>query len=211
MRLFKQVFFTLSALVAMTGAVQAQSLFNEGADYTALANPLDPQKAGQKEVIEIFSYTCPHCYNLESHINEWAENTKPESVGFYKIPATGGYWEFTARVKYVAEKLGLGHDFDMAYFDAIHKDKQRKLMGDKKAAIEFIATFAGISPDEVEKSWKSLQVERNLKRSEQIYQQSGVTGVPAVLVNGKYMVKLGSNYERFFQVIDYLLKTTDVK
>lgn len=197
---------TLFANVAL-----AQLLFAEGKDYTVLENPLTLQKSGEKEVLEFFSYSCPHCYNLEPQMIKWIEEKKPEDVGFYQVPATGGkLWTFTAQVKYTADKLGLGHEFGLKYFEALHKDRNRRLMGDKEAVIDFMVKEGGADKAKAEKAWSSLQVKSGLKRSAELFEQAGLTGVPAVVVNGKYLVQL-TEFEKFFSVIDFLLSTTSVE
>ncbi len=205
---FATVIFLLGTLLSANAG--AQSLYTEGKHYTVLETPMTLQKPGQKEVVEFFSYTCPHCYNLEPHILKWAAETKPEDVGFYQIPATGGkLWTFTAKVKYVAKKLNLGHEFDSKYFAALHKDKNHRLMGSKDDVIEFMVKESGADKAAAEKAWDSLQVKSGLKQSAKLWQQAKLSGVPAVIVNGKYVVAL-RDYESFFNIINYLLSSTEV-
>lgn len=203
--------FILTVSLGVAHVASAQLLYAPGKDYTVLDTPISPQKAGQKEVVEFFSYTCPHCYNLEPHIKKWAKETKPADVGFYQVPAVGGkLWTFTARVKYVADKLKLGHEFDTKYFEALHKDKNHRLRGSKDDVIEFMVKEGGVEKAAVEKAWNSLQVKSGLKKSEDLWQKAGLTGVPAVIVNGKYVVQL-RDFSTFFKVIDFLLVSTDVE
>lgn len=187
----------------------AQLRYFEGKDYSVLKKPLPLRKEGQAEVVEFFAYTCPHCYNLEPVLLRWVAEKKPKNVGFYQVHATGGMWTFPAHVQQVALKLGLSHDFDKQYFDAIHKKRNRRLAGDKKTAIDFIAKTANIEKAKVEKAWNSLQVKVALKRANNTFMQSGLQGVPAVVVNGQYLVQL-TDYERFFSVIEFLLATKKV-
>lgn len=187
----------------------AQLRYFEGKDYSVLQNPLPLHKTGQEEVIEFFSYTCPHCYNLNPVLHRWVAEKKPKDVAFYQLHATGGSWDFPAHVRSVAEKLDLGYAFDKQYFDAIHKNRNFRLAGDKATAIEFIAKTANIEKATVEKAWNSLQVKASLKRAQDTFRQSGLQAVPAVVVNGKYLVQL-TDYERFFSVIEFLLATQKV-
>ncbi|PIE45730.1 MAG: disulfide bond formation protein DsbA [Gammaproteobacteria bacterium] len=201
--------FTL-ALTVFSTSVTAQLRFVEGQDYQVLEDPLPLQQSGQMEVVEFFSYACPHCYNLSAAIHHWMENDKPADVGFYQIPATGGkLWAFTARVKYTADKLGLGKHFDDKYFAAIHKEHRRRLLGDQSAVFELMSQF-DVSEVSAEKAWNSLQVKSSLKQSEKLWQKSGLSGVPVVVVNGRYVVNL-TTYEHFFSVIDFLLATTKLE
>ncbi len=204
----------LSTLLVSAGLwasqASAQLLFTEGKDYTVIENPLKLQKAGQKEVIEFFSYACSHCANLDPKITDWALNKKPKDVGFYQIPAVGGrMWTFLARVKLVANELGLSYDFDKKYFYSIHELNYRPLLGDRSAAIDFIAKAAGVNKQQVEKVWDSPKVEAAIKNSDELWRQAKLDGVPAVIVNGKYLVRLIS-YENFFSTIDFLLASTKV-
>lgn len=201
---------TVLAATAAVSTASAQALYTEGKDYTVLENPLPLRKAGQEEVVEFFSYACPHCANLEPHIIKWKNEKKPEDVGFYQIPAVGGTWTFVAQVKYTADKLGLGDEFNQKYFTAIHTDKKRRLLGAKSAAIDFMVKEGGADKSEAEKAWSSLQVKSGLKNSAQLWVQAKLDAVPTVIVNGKYQVKL-NQYDEFFAVIDFLLATTSVE
>lgn len=200
----------LTSLLLTTFTASAQLLYTEGRDYEILETPIPLQNDKQKEVVEFFSFACPHCFNLEFAISKWAKESKPEDVGFYQIPATGGkQWNFLARVKYVADKLGLDEDFHSKYFSAIHKDKNRKLLGDKDTAIDMMTNF-GASKETAEKAWDSLQVKSGLKRSADLWKNTGLSGVPVIVVNGKYKVQLTTTYDKLFEVIDFLLSTTDI-
>lgn len=190
-------------------AAKAQLLFNEGQDYQVLPQPLPLQKAGENEVVEFFSYTCPHCYNLEPALLRWVAEKKPENVGFYPVHVVGGSWTLPATVKYTAAKLGLGKAFDQQYFAEFHKNRNRRVANEKTAAINFIAEKSGIDKAEVEKAWNSLQVKSALKRSHAMMEKANIQGVPAVVVNGKYLVQL-TEYQRFFSVIEFLLATKGV-
>lgn len=207
----KKLLMSVCALMAvmMTTVGSAQMKYVEGKDYTVLSTPIKLNKAGEKEVVEFFSYVCPHCYNLEPHIVEWAEKKKPADVGFYQIPAVGGkLWTFAGRVKYVADKLKLGKAFDQRYFDELHQKKNRRLAGDKDSVIALMTEY-GADKKSAEQAWDSLQVKADLKKSVELWKQAKLTGVPTVIVNGKYVVGV-TTYETFFDIIEFLLETTTV-
>src|SRR5487761_2605520 len=47
-----------------------------------------PQPAnGKTEVLEFFSYTCPHCYHLEATIAPWVKRLSKD-VDFRRVPVT---------------------------------------------------------------------------------------------------------------------------
>ena len=85
-----------------------------------------PVHTGKKiEVLELFWYRCPHCYELEPYLNKWLKN-KPEFVEFVRLPAIlNRSWAFDARVYYTFVALGLEDRLHDAYFEAIHEDRKR--------------------------------------------------------------------------------------
>ncbi len=211
----KRLITLFSAAIFSAGFIansaMAQLRFIEGKDYKIIENPLPLQKAGENEVLEFFSYACGHCANLEPRLLKWVAEEKPKDVGFYTIPAVGGrMWTFVAQVKFTAEKLGLDHQFDAKYFKAIHEDGERALLGDKDKAFEFIMKEGKFTEEQVEKAWNSLQIKNSLSKSNHLWQQAKLEGVPALIVNGKYLVEM-RQYDELFAVIEFLLKNKSVK
>ncbi len=197
---------SLFVLALLSHNAMAQMKYLQGRDYEVLKDPLPLQSSGQKEVLEFFSYACPHCSDLNPELVKWEKERKPEDVDFYQMPALGGSWTFVGRVKFTADKLGLGEAFDKTYFDLIHKEHQRKYMGDEDAAFALLSEKANVSIEEVKKAWNSLSVKNQMRKSNQLWQQSGITGVPTIVVNGKYVVRMSeAGTDRLFDVIEFLL------
>ena len=62
---------------------------------------------GKIEVVELFWYGCPHCYQLEPRLEKWATEL-PNDVKFVRMPAVMGRgWELHARAYYAAALLGV--------------------------------------------------------------------------------------------------------
>ena len=58
----------------------------EGTHYTKLAQPVAVSTpSGKIEVIEFFSYGCPHCFALEPTLETWAKQLPPDVV-FKRVP-----------------------------------------------------------------------------------------------------------------------------
>ena len=90
-------------------------------------------------------------------------------------------------------------------FDAIHK--QRKPLLDKDDQKEFLAQY-GVSEADFDKYDDSFSVRRQLKMADQMVRSWAISGVPAVIVNGKYMVNASSagGEEKVFDVVNYLIE-----
>ncbi|NNG12902.1 MAG: thiol:disulfide interchange protein DsbA/DsbL, partial [Halobacteria archaeon] len=113
------LFLSLSASAAVAGD------YMEGAEYLRLAKPQPTSVADKVEVVELFWYSCPHCYYLEPNISKWLEN-KPDDVEFLRLPAVlGKGWELLGKAYFTAELLGVVDKIHEPLFEAIHVKKQK--------------------------------------------------------------------------------------
>ena len=46
--------------------------FEVGVNYDLLPIPVEPADPSKIEVVEVFSYGCPHCFDFEPAIESWA-------------------------------------------------------------------------------------------------------------------------------------------
>jgi thiol:disulfide interchange protein DsbA len=96
------------AVVRAADSVATPPPFQEGKDYVRLSTPVPTSVPDKPEVVELFSYRCPHCYRSGSVGAEWLKR-KPDNVAFVRIPVSAGYqadYESAARAYYAAEALG---------------------------------------------------------------------------------------------------------
>src|SRR5215475_7847129 len=114
----------LAATAALAGAPAAAQLV-EGQDYRLLNPPRPTSSPGKIEVIEFFSYACPHCAKFFPLINAWAAK-QPKDVAFKKVPVSYGRppWMNLARAYYALEATGDLRKLDGALFHAIHEEHQ---------------------------------------------------------------------------------------
>ena len=166
-------------------SVNAQVLAGEQG-YETLESPIPTRDAESIEVLEFFWFGCPHCYAFEPTINGWVER-KPDYVTFVReAPPLNPGWEQHSRAFYAAELLGITDGFFETMFNTIHKG--RKPMRQPAQIAELVESLnLGVDADKFEKAMNSFSVETALKRSINIARGSGVTGVPSILVNGKYL------------------------
>lgn len=192
--------FALPVVVRSADSPTPSPAFQEGKDYVRLPSALPPSGPQPKEVVEFFSYRCPHCYQLELGLGEWLKR-KPDNVAFVKVPVAGGYhpdYESAARAYYAADALGVLDKIHEPLFKAIHQEKRNLTTVDELAA--FFAEH-GVSQDDFRKAYSSFQTETHLRRGDQLAQRYRARGVPAVFVNGQYEVRS----PRIFEVVDFLL------
>ena len=194
-----KLFFTQLFFFVATGVAHADT----AAPYEAV-NP-QPTASGNKiEVIEFFWYGCPHCFALEPYLGKWLAK-KPEDVVFLRIPAIlGNRWVHYAKVYYATEKLGVADKLHSPLFKAIHE--QRLLLDDVTKLGNFLET-QGIDKDKFFAAYQSDDIGKKIKNAYVMGQDYGLTGVPTIIINGKYRTsasQAGSN-EKLIQVMDELI------
>jgi thiol:disulfide interchange protein DsbA len=196
------------ALIAglMVGAAQAEE-FMEGVEYTLISKPLRTvEKPGTVEVREYFWYGCPHCFHLEPTMQEWLSKN-PQGVNLQMQPAIlGASWAPGAQAFYAAAQLGVLDKLHPALFNGIHLEGDHTLVKDEMA-IEALFEKIGVDPETFRKSWDSFGVQSRVKQAYRMTRQSGIQGVPAVVVAGKYLTDASSagGTQQMFEVIEYLV------
>ena len=171
--------------------------------YKKLPSP-QPTNTGDKiEILEVFWYGCSHCYYFEPVIEKWLEE-KAEYIEFVRMPGVlGKNWLTHARAFYAAEKLGVLDKIHLPLFDAIHKDK-RKIM-DKKSLRKFFVEH-GVNGDDFDQAFQSKEVEDSVRYAFTMGQRYAITGVPAVIINGKYLTSasMAGGYNEIIDVVNTL-------
>lgn len=171
----------------------------------ALLEPAQPTQSGDRiEVVEVFWYGCPHCYALEPYLEQWLQN-KPEDIEFRRVPGVlGKDWMAHARAYYTAEKLGIVDQIHQPLFDAIHRDKKRILNGNQLR--DFFARH-GVDKVEFTRIFDSEEITDKLKEAFVAAQGYKVTGVPAIIVNGKYRTSasMAGSYQKMIEIMDQLI------
>lgn len=184
----KRTFVSLLAgfAAALMISASAQAQVAAGRDYV----PIEPAQASENpakiEVIEFFSYGCPHCNDFHPLISKWAAKL-PADVVFKRVPVSFGraQWANIGKLYYAAEAIGELGRLDNAAFQAIH-EKGVKLYDE--ATIMQFAVQQGVDGKKFADAFGSFGVQSKMKRADQMTQAYKVQGVPAIAVDGRYMV-----------------------
>jgi protein dithiol oxidoreductase (disulfide-forming) len=194
-----------AALAASVLAFAAPAAAQQQPGVTELSPPLPTDGKGKVEVIEFFWYECPHCYSLEPYLERWIKKL-PADVEFRRVPATfNERWNISARVYYAFEAMGLVDQLHRPLLDAIHKDRLR--VTDERQLTEWLQS-KGVDVGKFSSTLKSFAVESRLKRAQGLVQGSKIDGVPALVVNGQYVVSAGAggSEERMLAIADSLIE-----
>jgi len=190
--------------LALSTQAGAQLAFVQGVDYDVLPQAVKTSHPYKIVVTEIFWYGCPHCFSFEPFVERWSAGL-PEDVVFEQVPSVlNPRWTEHARSYYAFKMMGALDRVHKAFFDAIHLERKR--MPDLDSIAEFVAD-QGLDADQFRKNYRSFEVDTRIRKNGKKEKRYGNNGVPAVVVNGKYLVsagKAGSN-ERMIQIMDFLV------
>jgi thiol:disulfide interchange protein DsbA len=196
--------FVLSLLAATPAAYAASGELREGIDYVRVS-PAQPQSQPGIEVVEFFSYGCPHCNEFEPIISKW-RSALPKDVHFSRVPISFGnpQWAALAKVYLAIETTGDLAKLDSELFSAIHVKKLP--LRDEKAIVNWVAGRVA-DPKKFTETYQSFGVQAMAKRAEQTGSAFGISGVPSIGVGGRYLVvaKDAPNYEGLLRVTDRVI------
>lgn len=185
----------------------AQSEAEPYAGQYELVTPPQPTRDPNKvEVVELFWYMCPHCFSFENYLKPWLK-TIPDHVDFFQMPAVfpNDRWLPLAKAYYTAEILGVLEKVHHSLLVAIHEQKRK--MNNEKALTAFFVEHAGVSAALFEKTFNSFTVDSKIRTAAMMTKNYGITGVPMVIVNGKYRLtsEKTNGYKNMMKVIDHLI------
>lgn len=194
----------VKTVVLALALAYAAVLRAESPGYETL-NPAQPtQHADKIEVIEFFWYGCPHCYNLEPLLQRWLK-TLPGNVEFIRQPAVfSELWGKHAKAYFTAEALGVVDKIHSDFFDAVQAKKD-KLETEEQIAKFFAAR--GVNEQQFHEAYNSFMVDAKMRQAPAIAARYGITGVPALIINGKYKTTapLAGSHEKMLETASQLI------
>jgi thiol:disulfide interchange protein DsbA len=195
-----------AAALLAAPAAHAQGAPVEGKDFVRLGTPAPvAAPAGKIEVVEFFSYGCPHCYSFEPLLEPWIKKL-PSDVAFRRVPAAfNASWEGLAKIFYALEATGQVDAMHKRVFAAIHVQRQRL---DKEADIAAFVKSAGGDDAKFLEAYKSFGVATKLRQGKQLAEAYKIDGVPTLGIHGRFFTSgsLAGTHERALAVADQLIR-----
>jgi protein dithiol oxidoreductase (disulfide-forming) len=181
--------FLLAALALVVAAPAfLPSAFAQQPGVTQINPPIETDNKSKVEVVEFFWYECPHCYALEPHLETWLKKL-PKHAEFRRVPAMFNQrWALAARVYYTLEAIGELDRLHRPLFEAIHKGGLK--ITNEKQMLDWLERQK-VDVGKFNAALRSFSVESRLKRALALTEASKIDGVPALMVNGRYIVTAG--------------------
>jgi len=185
----KKILLSLVLTLLIPLQACAQEQWTEGEHYVVVSD----DASAKPEVLEFFSFWCPHCYNFEPLVKQ-IKLKLDSDVEFKKIhvnfmgSAGPDVQDDATRAMMVARALKKDDTLINAIFQYIHVQGSA-ITGLKDLQNIFIVN--GVEAEDFDKLAKSFGVNSMLQKNNKTIDQfrKHLSGVPNFIVNGKYQAK----------------------
>jgi thiol:disulfide interchange protein DsbA len=194
-----------AAACGLAGPVAAQGGPVEGTHYVRLAQPLPAPTGGKIEVVEFFSYACPHCSAFEPTLEGWIKKLPPD-VAFRRAPVPFlQNAENYQKLYFALEAMGQVEAMQRKVFFAIHVERNRLATPNDMAAY---LGKSGLDTAKFLDVFNSFSVQTKARQASQLSEAYKIDGVPALGVQGRFYtsVSLAGGPDRALAVTEFLVQ-----
>ncbi len=195
----------LAMVVLLLGnALAAPPAYVAGKHYQVLGTPVETRNRAKIEVVEVFSYGCPHCFHFEPQVTAWRARQAAD-VDFVHVPAVfNAQFRTLGQAFYTAQALKVLERTHTPMFKALHEQNRPLWLNTELA--RFYAGH-GVKEEDFTRAFNSFGVRAGIQRSEMLTRSYQISGVPAMVVNGKYVVdgRMAGTNDAMLLVVDYLV------
>jgi protein dithiol oxidoreductase (disulfide-forming) len=172
------------AFLALSTSLRASIV--AGHDYVVLSTPQRKDNNAKIEVVEFFSWGCPHCYEFYPKLSRWL-STLPKDASFKRVPVGLGHpeWEALAKAYYALQSTGDVDRLDSQIFEDIHKN--HVWLYDEQSITAWVGKH-GVDAAKFTAAFRSFGVNTSEAQAEQKSADYRIPGVPALAIDGKYTV-----------------------
>jgi len=157
----------------------------EGTDYRTLEPPQPTDNPAKIEVLEFFSYACPHCAHFAPLVSSW-DAKQPKDVMFRRVPV--GFdrpqWVNLQRAFYALQASGDFARLDGALFHAIHEEQQP--LFDEQNLAAWVGRNGGHA-DQFTAAYVSFGVNNQTVQADKLVSDYLIDSVPTMAVDGRYV------------------------
>ncbi len=179
----RRAFVGLAAAVVAAIALPARAAMQEGANFMRMPQPVPTETGKNIEVLEFFSFGCPHCADLEPILDGWIAR-KPADVELRRVPvAFQPAWERLGKVWFTLRALGQ-EALAPKVFAAVHKEG--KNLSDPKTFFDWAAAN-GLDRKKVEDMYNSFTISNEMSKARRAAQAYNIQSVPTIIVDGKFV------------------------
>ena len=178
----------------------AASQFEQDVHYRLVDN-IDAEHAKPPYLVQYFWFGCQHCQQFEP-VLEAIMLRRPELSLVRKHAAAVPHWQTDARIFYSLQQMELEH-----LTDPLFKPYEAKRQLTPLDLQQFLTSHQVDQAAFFEIAENSEQVVSKMRRSVSEMQDNNIRGVPALVVNGRYLITPNvdiNSLDAYLALIDYL-------
>lgn len=210
-----QLWCGIVVLLLTIGSIHAQSAkYKEGEHFfllPATTEELDQETEAESgdeiEVLEFFSYSCPHCFRLQPFVKNWLKG-KPEDVVLRREHVIFNTRSIPlAKAYYMAEDLKVLSELHDKLFEAIHRHNMD--ITSEEALTQVFKAIAEVDSATFKEKFWAKEIEDQIREGNRKVSTWRISGTPSLVVGGKYLVTTESaerSHRRMFQIVDFLVE-----
>lgn len=175
----------LCALTVLLLSPVLRAALQEGTDFRTLVPPQPTSQRGKIEVVEFFSYACPHCAHFSPLLSAWVGKLPPDVV-FRRVPVGFGRdpWVNLQRAYYALQSTGDLTRLDGPLFHAIHEE--HKPLFDESSIADWVGRNGG-NAEKFTAAYTSLGVNTQTFQADEMAENFRIEGVPTLAIDGRYL------------------------
>lgn len=202
----------------LSQVVMAQPVqYEAGVHYLELAQPLPDLDPDRIEVVELFWYGCPECYDLLPASQIWESSYRTTDMDFSRAPLVWNKaMEAHARIYLTADVMGLLPVVPKSGWEvkrSIHNDAFEAIHEQGKALVEMDEIWAlfeatGVTRDAFDLAWNSAEVTSRLDELKKLSTAPEIGSLPALLLHGRYVIRYNAavkSQEDLYKVLNFLI------
>lgn len=179
---------------ALSSAAVSANEPRAGVHYRAI------ETAQSDQNIQFFSLGCRHCYRFEDALANWDHK---ESVERVPLHFDKKQWIHYAKVYFALKDGNFTDDIIPVLFNEIHRNHDREL------SLQTVAKLFDMSDKQAQNlktAYRSDRIQKQVDEAASLAQQYRVTGVPAMVIQGKYVTDaaMTRGIHGLMRVSDYL-------
>lgn len=196
--------FSLLFVAFIGSTASCADELQSGRDYSVLDQPLAVPK-DKIEVVEFFSYGCPHCNDFHPALDAWAAKL-PKDVTLRRVPVSFNRppWARLSRLYFTLDAMGELTRLNGAVFKALHEERIN--FNSDEAIIDW-AVKNGLDGKKFGAMLSSFSVQSMVPRADKESASAHIQGVPSLVVDGKYLLinESAANFGDLLQHVDTLV------
>lgn len=177
----------------------------EGQEYEIIKQPeILNFEPGKVEVVEVFSYGCPHCRDFYPVLRSWKKGL-PADVNVKYVPMSEGGFEPLARAFYALDAMGIADNVNSQIFERVLKGINSRSFNGKETQILDMMSSLGVSKDDLQGTMKSFAIDAKINRARDVVTKWQISSTPSIVVGGKYRIHALRDRNRTLQVAQWAI------